>query len=117
MVLNLLLACLATNILVNVDGQIEHVQVPTFMPRRHLSVKPTLRYRYLYWALSILTLLFVMGKDRGETVVEHPWFVLASLCLLAYAPFWMTKAVLWYEEQVQEAEIAAMDKQAMRHLN
>ena len=86
------------------------------MPRR-LQVKPTLRYRYAYWAFSIMVVLFIIFKDHGETVVEHPVFILISLCMLVYCPFWLSRSIQTYEEQVQEEEICAIDKQALRYLN
>lgn len=54
----------------------------------------------MYWFFSIFVCLFILGKDHGETVVEHGLFILASLCLLMYAPFWMNKAVFTYQEEV-----------------
>ena len=99
MTLNVILAVLTVLITCNIDSQIEHIQAPTFMPRK-LHVKPTLRYRYMYWVLSFLVCLFIMFKDHGETVVEHTLFVLTSLCLLFYAPIWLRQAIVNYEEAV-----------------
>ena len=57
-----------------------------------------------------------MMKDRGETVVEHTWFVLISLATLFYAPFWLSKSLQLYEDQVQDAEIAEIEHGAQRAL-
>ena len=43
-------------------------------------------------------------------MVEHPVFIIVSILLFLYAPFWMSRSILNYEEQVQEDEICAMDK-------
>lgn len=94
-VFNVILASLVLQITCNIDRQIEHIRAPNFIADR-LFVKPTLRYRLLYWFLSVLVCLFIILKDHGETVVEHGWFILASLCLLVYSPFWMNKAVFTY---------------------
>ena len=117
MAMNLCLAILVVQITVNVDSQIEHIQAPTFLPQPRLQVRPTYRYRYLYWSLTFLVVLFILCKDHGQTVVEHPWFIFFSLCALLYAPFWLTRAVSAYEEHVQEQEIGLMDKQALQVLD
>lgn len=75
-----------------------------------------MRYRFMYWCFSILLCLFIVFKDRGETLVEHGWFILISVCLLFYAPIWMTNAVYYYQEEVQEAEISSFDKIALKAL-
>ncbi len=80
---------------------------------QQLKIKPTYRYRYLYWFFSFLVTLFILMKDRGETVVAHTWFVLISLTTLFYAPFWLSKAIQFYEDQVQENEIAAIGQGAL----
>ena len=77
------------------------------------QVKPKKRYRYLYWFFSFLVCLCILFKEHGETVVEHPLFLIISLAMLFYAPFWLTKAMDKYEEQVQEEEISAIDKQGL----
>ena len=41
---------------------------------------------------------FIMFKVHGETFVEHPLFILSSVLMLLYAPFWMAKAIFNYEE-------------------
>ena len=75
-----------------------------------------MRYRLAYWFFSFFTVLFITFRQHGETIVEHPFFIIVSIIFLLYAPFWMAKAVLCYEEQVQEEEIRSMDKQALRKL-
>jgi len=67
------------------------------MPQQ-LQVKASYRYRNMYWGFSFFVVLLIMVKERGLTVVEHGFFVLISLCLLSYAPFWLSKAINGYEE-------------------
>lgn len=100
---------LLLHITCNVHYQIEHILAPTFMPPQ-LHIRPTFRYRYLYWCSSVLLVLFVLSKDRGETVVEQGWFVLLSLVVLLYAPFWLSNAIYDYQEHVQELEIQGINK-------
>ena len=54
----------------------------------------------MYWFFSLLMCLLILTKDHGETVVEHPLFLLISFSMLLYAPFWLAKAIFAYEEQV-----------------
>ena len=84
--------------------------------RQRTQVKPTMRYRFAYWFFSFFTVMLIAFRERGETIVEHPLFVIVSILFFLYAPFWMAKAVLCYEEYVQEEEISSMDKQALRTL-
>ena len=78
--------------------------------RQRPQVKPTMRYRLAYWFISYFMVCFIMFKKHGETVVEHPLFVMISILLFLYAPFWMAKAILRFEEHVQEVEISGMDQ-------
>ena len=84
--------------------------------RQRTQVKPTMRYRIAYWFFSFFTVLFIMFRQHGETVVEHPLFIISSILLFLYAPFWLSNAVQYYEEHVQEEEISAIDKQALKAL-
>ena len=74
-----------------------------------MHAKPSFRYRNAYWIITILVILCIMMKNKGLTMVEHPLFVISSICLLAYAPFWLSKAINRYEEKVQEKELAQID--------
>lgn len=77
--------------------------------RQRPQVKPTKRYRFAYWVISYLMVSFIMFKEHGETVVEHPLFIIVSILLFLYAPFWLSNAIQGYEEHVQDVEIAGMD--------
>ena len=113
--LNLVLTLLVLHISINIDSQIEHAYTPRFMPTQR-NTKPSYRYRNLYWIFSALVIVFIMAKDKGLSVVEHPLFVISSICLLSYAPFWLSKAIDRYEETTQERELAEVDSQALRCL-
>lgn len=65
-----------------------------------------------------MLVFFMMVVGRGQSsIVEHFWFLFISLCLIAYAPFWLSNAINTYEEQVQEVEISAIDQEALRCLD
>ena len=102
--LNIILMLLALFISINIDSQVEHVYTPRFMPTQLLS-KPSYRYRNMYWVLSAIVVMIIMAKDKGLTLVEHTLFVMSSVCLLSYAPFWLSRAIHSYEERVQEQEL------------
>jgi len=97
MAFNIILGFLVLQIVLNIDKQIEHIRAPRFMPS-HLHIKPSYRYRNSYWFFTGLVIISIMSKDRGLTLVEHLFFVIFSLCLLIYAPFWLLKAIDVYEE-------------------
>ena len=97
MATNLILAMLVLQIVLNIDRQIEHIRAPRFMPQ-HLHIETSYRYRNSYWLLSFFVVLIIMVKESGLTIVSHVLFIVISLCLFAYAPFWLTKAIGVYEE-------------------
>ena len=45
-------------------------------------------------------MLFIRFRWHGETFVENPFFGLAIIFFLLYAPFMIAKTVLQYEEHV-----------------
>ena len=67
------------------------------MPQ-HLHIEPSYRYRNTYWLLSFFVVLILMVKESGLTIVSHVLFLVISLCLFTYAPFWLAKAIGVYED-------------------